>query len=323
MHLLALPLLASAACALMVPSPPGPYSVAVKHFELADSNRTDSLAPNPNITRRFMSSVYLPIDTGYECKSQTVPYMPRLTAKVFGQMGEQLGVPQGTLEQFEMDYCDLSTITLDMDASAEKKRYPVAIFSPGYGGTRLVYGAMARSLASLGYVVFTVDHTYEASVVQFPDGSDEYSADLGLGNMTTTLEQLEVRQERFTAPKRPTRCLTGDVRLTKPNTDASWRHILPHFPTVQHHLHDLHPSQLPRHLQPQQSRSLRPFLRRCHRRGRHSAQSRRHRRSELRRYNLRPRQRARLQRQAVRPSSVDEKSHATGLATNPRMEPIL
>lgn len=195
MHFLAISLLLSTAQALMVPPPTGLYSVAVKHFELIDSNRTDSLAPHPNTKRRFMSSVYLPVDAIYNCKSQTVPYMPMLTARVFGQMGEQLGIPQGTLERFEMDFCDLSTIALDVDAGAEKKQYPVAIFSPGYGGTRLVYGAMARSLASLGYIVFTLDHTYEASVVQFPDGSDEYSTDLGLGNMTTTLEQLEVRQD--------------------------------------------------------------------------------------------------------------------------------
>lgn len=179
----------------MVPSPPGPYSVAVKHFELVDLNRTDILAPHPNTIRRFMSSVYLPIDAQYACKSQTVPYMPLLTAKVFGQVGEQLGIPQGMLEQFEMEFCDLSTIALDFHAGADRKRYPVAVFSPGYSGTRLVYGAMARSLASLGYIVFTVDHTYEAAVVQFPDGSDEYSTDLGLENTTTTLEQLEVRHD--------------------------------------------------------------------------------------------------------------------------------
>jgi hypothetical protein len=195
MRFLALSLLLSTAQALMVPSPPGPYSVAVKHFELVDSNRSDILAPRPNTRRRFMSSVYLPIAAERQCKSQTVPYMPLLTARIFGQMGEELGIPQGTLEQFEMDFCDLSTITLGLaDAGAEKQLYPVAIFSPGYAGTRLIYGAMARSLASLGYIVFTVDHTYEASVVQFPDGNDEYSTDTGSGgNMTTTLKQLEVR----------------------------------------------------------------------------------------------------------------------------------
>lgn len=192
MRFLSLPLLLSAAHSLLVPSPPGPYSVAVKHFELIDLDRTDSLAPSPNTTRRFMSSVYLPVDARHECKLRTVPYMPALTAKVFGQIGEQLGIPQGTLEKFEMEFCDLSSIALDVDADVEKKQYPVAVFSPGYGGTRLIYGAMSRSLASLGYIVLTVDHTYEASVVQFPDGTDEYSTNLGLENMTTTLQQLEV-----------------------------------------------------------------------------------------------------------------------------------
>lgn len=123
-----------------------------------------------------------------------------------------------------MEFCDLSTVPLDMDAAAERKRYPVAIFSPGYAGTRLVYGAMARSLASLGYVVFTVDHTYEASVVQFPDGSDEYSTDLGLGNMTTTLEQLEVCKTE------PSVQILNDRKLT--DVDACWGCGFPHFSVV-------------------------------------------------------------------------------------------
>jgi len=242
MRFLAFPLLLSAGHALLVPSPPGPYSVAVKHFELIDFNRTDALAPRPNTTRRFMSSVYLPIDAKRECKLQTVPYMPALTAKVFGQIGEELGVPQGTLEQFEMEFCDLATIKLDMATGAEKKQYPVAIFSPGYGGTRLVYGAMARSLASLGYVVFTVDHTYEASVVQFPDGSDEYSTDTSSGNMTTTLRQLEVRRNTAMYP-------TRNRRLTDPTVlaDARRGRGIPHLSAFQLDLHVLYLGQLPRH----------------------------------------------------------------------------
>jgi hypothetical protein len=197
MRSLVLPLLLSTAQALIVPSPPGPYSVAVKHFELVDRARKDILAPLPNTNRRFMSSVYLPVNAAYECKSQAEPYMPTLTAQVFGEMGEALGIPQGTLEEFEMDFCDLSSLTLNVDADSEKKKdsYPIAVFSPGYGGTRFVYGAMARSLASWGYIVFTLDHTWEAAVVEFPDGSDDYSTDLGLGNMTTTLDQLEVRPD--------------------------------------------------------------------------------------------------------------------------------
>jgi hypothetical protein len=248
MRSLALPLLLSAAQALMVPSAPGHYSVAVKHFEVVDSGRKDILAPLPNTNRRFMSSVYLPINANeYECKPQTLPYMPTLTAQVFGEMGEALGIPQGTLEEFEMDFCDLATLTLNVDADSEKKKdsYPVAIFSPGYGGTRFVYGAMARSLASWGYIVFTLDHTWEAAVVEFPDGSNDYSTDLGLGNMTTTLEQLEVRSDP--AELQSDQVSDEDTRLTGA-ADARWRRGFPHFPTLQHDLHQPSPGPIPRHL---------------------------------------------------------------------------
>jgi predicted dienelactone hydrolase len=202
MHLLALTLLLGVAQALLVPPPPGPYSVAVEHIELIDPNRTEPFAPEANATRRFMASAYLPVDARYECEAQVVPYMPALTASVFGQVGESLGVPQEMLSQFEMEFCDISTIKLDV--KVEKKEFPVAVFSPGLGGTRFVYGALARSLASLGYIVITVDHTYDALVVEFPDGSVAYAPNLELGNGTLTLPELNV----IPCPS-PTLCMTN------------------------------------------------------------------------------------------------------------------
>ncbi|KAH6888193.1 Alpha/Beta hydrolase protein [Thelonectria olida] len=193
MHLLALPLLFGAAQALLVPPPPGPYAVAVKHIELVDPSRIDPFAPEANTKRRIMVSAYLPVDARYGCKAQVVPYMPPLTASVFGQVGESLGLPQGMIEKFEMEFCDVSTVNLHVSRRERKKEFPVAVFSPGYGGTRLVYGALARSVASLGYIVMTVDHTYEAMVVEFPDGSAAYAQPSAASNQSLTLRELEVR----------------------------------------------------------------------------------------------------------------------------------
>ncbi|OIW33072.1 hypothetical protein CONLIGDRAFT_695442 [Coniochaeta ligniaria NRRL 30616] len=193
MHLLTFPLLLGAAQALLVPPPPGPYSVAVKHVELVDPSRTEPFAPEADAKRRFMASAYLPVDARYECQAQVVPYMPALTASVFAELGESLGVPQEMLAEFAMEFCDIWTVKLGVNA--KKKEFPVAVFSPGFAGTRLVYGALARSLASLGYIVITVDHTYEALVVEFPDGSVAYAPDPEQGNETLTLPQLNVRTE--------------------------------------------------------------------------------------------------------------------------------
>lgn len=192
MHLFNIVLLFGATQALLVPPPPGPYSVAVKPIELIDSNRIDPFAPEANTKRRFMASAYLPIDAQYGCRTQVVPYMPPLTASVYNKQGESLGLPQGIIEKFEMEFCDLSSINLDVNHGKRKKKFPVAVFSPGYGGTRLVYGAMARSVASLGYIVISIDHTYEAAVVEFPDGSAAYAQPGAASNQSLTQRELDV-----------------------------------------------------------------------------------------------------------------------------------
>jgi hypothetical protein len=175
MHFLTLQLLFGVAHAVLVPSPPGPYSVTVHHFELVDPDRIDPFAPEANTTRRFMASAYLPIDAAYDCKAQVVPYMPPLTASVYGQVGEELGIPQGIIEEFEMEFCNISTVDLGETHSNETREFPVTVFSPGFGGTRFVYSALARSMSSLGHIVITVDPTFEAAVVEFPDGFVAYA----------------------------------------------------------------------------------------------------------------------------------------------------
>lgn len=190
MHLLALLLLFGASYALLVPSPPGPYHVSVKHIELVDLDRLDPFAPEANIQRRIMASAYLPIDSRYDCEVQVVPYIPHLTASTFEKASESLGLPQGVLGDFEMEFCDIETVNLDEGHKKRKRKsFPVAVFSPGFQGTRFVYGALARSLASLGHIVVTLDHTYETPVVEFPDGTAAYA---NLVNGTATLQQLEV-----------------------------------------------------------------------------------------------------------------------------------
>ncbi len=49
-------------------------------------------------------------------------------------------------------------------------RYPVVVFTHGYTGTFTDYTFIFEDLASRGYVVASVDHTYEATAVEFRDG---------------------------------------------------------------------------------------------------------------------------------------------------------
>ena len=57
-----------------------------------------------------------------------------------------------------------------LDAPITNGAHPVVVFTHGYTGTFTDYTFIFEDLASRGYVVASVDHTYEATAVEFPDG---------------------------------------------------------------------------------------------------------------------------------------------------------
>jgi predicted dienelactone hydrolase len=54
--------------------------------------------------------------------------------------------------------------------SAAAATYPVLLFSPGFGESGLTYAAQLTDLASHGFVVFAIEHPYDAFAAWFPDG---------------------------------------------------------------------------------------------------------------------------------------------------------
>jgi len=57
-----------------------------------------------------------------------------------------------------------------LDAPITHGVHPIVVFTHGYTGTFTDYTFLFEDLASRGYVVASVDHTYEATAVEFPDG---------------------------------------------------------------------------------------------------------------------------------------------------------
>ncbi|MEX0835102.1 MAG: dienelactone hydrolase family protein, partial [Nitriliruptor sp.] len=57
-----------------------------------------------------------------------------------------------------------------VDATPEPGPLPVVVYSHGWGGFRTIQAGLAESLASEGYVVAALDHTYGAVATAFPEG---------------------------------------------------------------------------------------------------------------------------------------------------------
>ena len=57
----------------------------------------------------------------------------------------------------------------DAEVSKAKKRFPVVLFSHGAGSTGFAYATLIEDLVSHGYVVASIEHSYVAMAVVFPD----------------------------------------------------------------------------------------------------------------------------------------------------------
>ncbi|CAD0092398.1 unnamed protein product [Aureobasidium mustum] len=156
-------------------------------MELVDTSRNDTYALKPE-PRRIMVSAYYPANSIKRCQPVIIPYMPPATAAVYDEMYAPLGIPNGTFGSFELSTCAFDR----KDRSRGSNDFPIVLFSPGLGNSRLLYGAMAQSMASHGYVVITLDHAYDANIVEYPDKSVALSANISTTEQIT--QDVIVRQ---------------------------------------------------------------------------------------------------------------------------------
>jgi hypothetical protein len=172
-----LTLLAVGAQAIVVRGPSGPYPVAHKVVTLIDDSRWDPYAPeNMPHKRRILTSVFAPLDIDpAQCETETIEYMPRRTVDTYEVVAAQgLGIPGHLMRGYELEFCKLAQEAEKTDASS----YPIVIYSPGFSASRLLAAAQVQSLAAQGNIVITVDHPYEATVVEFPNGDIVYGANI-------------------------------------------------------------------------------------------------------------------------------------------------
>ncbi|MGW4813558.1 alpha/beta hydrolase family protein [Kitasatospora cineracea] len=149
-----------------LPSPTGPFSIGTTSFELTDPARADPWTPGR--TRRLMVSVWYPAvpATG----GAPAPYMAPAAGAHFGGP-EGVGLINYGVTPGSTDWSAIRTHARTDARVLPGGPRPVVLYSAGLGDPRTWGTALVEDLASRGYLVVTVDHTYEASEVAFPDGT--------------------------------------------------------------------------------------------------------------------------------------------------------
>lgn len=148
--------------ALIVPEPTGPYGVAYQDFELVDTSRIDPF--NASHSRRLMISRYTPIPRS-ECICTTIRYCSPAACDLLWSQYNDTSIERDIL----LPVCASAPQPLH-PINTTTEAFPVALFSPGLGLTRIIYHHAMMQFASQGFIVYSIDHTYDNDPVVFPDG---------------------------------------------------------------------------------------------------------------------------------------------------------
>jgi predicted dienelactone hydrolase len=149
-----------------LPVPSGPFGIGRVAYHWVDSSRPEPLSEQAGAHREIMVYVWYPADP--KSTGQTVPYLPYLST-IKGTSSEQL--IKSVLGSAFVSAGDLRTHTIEnAHAATSTAKYPVLVFSHALGPSSLNYTMQMEDLASNGYVIAAVDHTYDALLTMFPDG---------------------------------------------------------------------------------------------------------------------------------------------------------
>ncbi|MDX3192629.1 hypothetical protein PV458_29815 [Streptomyces sp. MN03-5084-2B] len=149
---------ASADPALALAKPTGDRPVGTTALYLKDTSRADPWVPSVPY-RELMVSLFYPATSANGPKKQ---FMSEAEAKaVFDEAGIK-GIPPSVLTTVRTDAV--------VDAKPAGRGLPAVVLSPGFKRPRAELTSLSEDLASHGYLVVLVDHTYENVATTFPDG---------------------------------------------------------------------------------------------------------------------------------------------------------
>jgi predicted dienelactone hydrolase len=148
-----------------LPKPSGPFAVGVRSFELDDASRPGVLAAKPNEPRRLSVRVWYPAGDVSGLKPR--PYFTPEEARTMGRS-------VGELVKFPPFFTYLRHVRTNSYEDAPLRpgsaHLPVIFYNHGYTSFLSQNTVLMENLASHGYVVFSVQHTYDSTATLFPNG---------------------------------------------------------------------------------------------------------------------------------------------------------
>lgn len=139
-----------------LPKPTGQYFVGVTYLSFIDDNRIELFDDNQESNRDITIKAWYPSDNASDPEPYLLNAESEFAIKYF---------------QFPEIYTSLTTnSSRDVYISSKEDKYPILIFSHGFGEHYSQNSILMEELASHGYIVFSISHHYECKFSSFPDG---------------------------------------------------------------------------------------------------------------------------------------------------------
>ncbi|UHA74246.1 DPP IV N-terminal domain-containing protein [Paenibacillus sp. 481] len=144
--------------------PTGAYQVGTETYYWIDTLRADTFSEDSADNRELMVQVWYPTHDNVSLERQVYSDHPELFAESYA---DYIGLPAAILTKL----AEVQTNSIPgAPIATEGQQYPVLIFSHGFGATMNSYTFLTEQLASEGYIVVSINHTYSAAFTLFPHG---------------------------------------------------------------------------------------------------------------------------------------------------------
>lgn len=145
-----------------LPEPTGNFKVGTQTFHLVDTKREEIFDEARDRKRELMVQVWYPAQAG---TGKYAPFIP--DTPILRYMAANYGLPGFTFQHLK--YVSSHAYS-GAEISSAQTSYPLILANPGNGSSRFLHTSQAENLASHGYIVAVIDHTFNTIATEFPDG---------------------------------------------------------------------------------------------------------------------------------------------------------
>ena len=153
-----------------LPTPKGEYIIGTDVFMWEDTYRDEWFTKDKIDTRKIVVQIWYPAS---EKSDSLYPYMDHQNLRI-----ESIANRIGKSKAFIKPVGGVEGNSY-FKAEPIDQKFPLILFSHGLGGYKTQNSINIESLVSQGYIVVAPDHTYDATITVYPDGSTaEFKAGL-------------------------------------------------------------------------------------------------------------------------------------------------